>query len=364
MRKKKHGQNKSKRKSLLTRLIRSVVAVVLLSTLILGITLFIKKVADLDTSNFPGPIRSFLSDKNIKVDNKEVGFLLGDFAKKLTDKNIGGDLISGTLGRVVDSISGSSQGEKRSTLFKVCIFSDFHEDKVNLLKALGKIENLGCGRLFVLGDLTNFGDIKTLKEIKAELDKSGLEYFVIPGDHDIAQSVGPENFIKVFGKDYQAVEYIGINFLLIDNSANFTVIDPRQMAWIENNIGNTDFILLSQPLFTNGLNLPFNTIFMGSTRTPPESSDLKEKQQAVADQGRGLLDLIRRAESVKAVVSGEHHISSELVDSARASLKHYVVGAVTSVVNEYPQSIIQSSRFSVLTVYEDGSYSMEDVLVE
>jgi len=48
----------------------------------------------------------------------------------------------------------------------------------------------------------------------------------------------------------------------------------------------------------------------------------------------------------------------------RSTLEHYVVGAVTDTVNEYPQNIIQTPRFSVLNLYEDGSYKVEEQVIE
>ena len=68
--------------------------------------------------------------------------------------------------------------------------------------------------------------------------------------------------------------------------------------------------------------------------------------------------------NIKAIIAGEHHRSSNLKDSVRPDLSHYVVGAVTSTVNDFPQSAIQSSRFSVLSIHEGKEYSMEDINID
>jgi hypothetical protein len=88
-----------------------------------------------------------------------------------------------------------------------------------------------------------------------------------------------------------------------------------------------------------------------------------ERQARVLEQRNELLAMIRSS-NVLAVIAGDHHKSSEISDSERASLTHHVVGAITGVVNEYPQSVIQDPRFSILTVYDDRSFQLEDIILD
>jgi hypothetical protein len=172
------------------------------------------------------------------------------------------------------------------------------------------------------------------------------------------------NFNKVFGQNYQIVDISGVKFLMLDDSANYTIIDSKQVEWFEANLLSADYVILSQPLYVEGLNPPFNQIYMGSTRTAPTDQNLIEKQQAVKEQGKFLLNLIEKTTNIKAIFAGEHHRSSELIDPVRASLKHIVIGAVSSTVDTYPQSVIQTSRFSLLKIFEDKTYSIEDVTID
>jgi predicted phosphodiesterase len=348
MGRKKIKDKKVNRNKLLPRIIRSIIAVVLLSALILGITLLVKKISDVDLIDVPGP----------------VGTLINNSLNKSKDS-------INQLVKVDNPVSSSSSNNK-STLFKACVISEIHQDTTNLSKALEKVTDNDCMLLFVVGDLTNYGDVNTLSSIKTILDNSGIkDYYVIPGDHDLAQSVSLDNFKNVFGYNYHFVEFADVRFLMLDNSANYTPISKELIAWMEENIKRADFVILSQPLYVDGLNPPFNSIYMGGTRNPPETPLLKEKQQIVKDQGIYILNLIRDTNNVKAVIAGEHHRSSVLEDPVRkvsdplkSTLKHYVVGAVTSTVNDYPQNIIQSSRFSVINLYEDKSYSIEDISID
>jgi len=357
-------ENNQKGTSFLLRFIRIVLSVVLLSALILGITLFIKQVSTLDSVKLSGIFNNLLSAKETKAGAGRIGTFINNLLERLKKNNIDLSYVSGSLLKSSDGGASSGSNDNKKLLLKLCILADIHQDKANLSKTLEKVKSSGCKSTLVIGDLTNYGDVSSLSEIKNVLDLSGIEYYAIPGDHDLAQSVGIANFKKVFGINYHLLDFLDVKFLMIDNSANFTPIDLTQTAWIQNNIKNVNFILLSQPLYVEGLTLPFNSMFMGSLRTPPVSADLKEKQQIVNDQGKSLLALIRSTENVKAIFAGEHHSSSKLVDPVRAGLTHYVIGAVTSTVDELPQSAIQASRFSVLTVYEDKTYSVEDILID
>jgi hypothetical protein len=339
---KKKTKKRYKRKSIFFKILNSFIAVVSISALILFVVVFIGRISELDKTTINGILSKIFTSIESESILKEGG-LVGD--------------------RVIGSYLDFDQ-INNELLFKICIVSDIHQDEENLIKTIQKIKESGCEKLFVLGDLTNYGDMDSLKNIRDILNTSGLEYYAIPGDHDIADSLSPENFNEVFGINYHIMEYKGVGFLLIDNSANYTEIGNIQMSWIEEHIDGVDFVVMAQPLFTEGLNPPFDVTYMGSLLNPPEDYSLRKKQQFVKEQRQFLLDIIRKRENIKAIIAGDHHRSSELEDPSRKGLYHYVVGAVTSTVNDFPQSAIQTPRFSVLSVYDEGKYSIEDVLID
>ncbi len=196
------------------------------------------------------------------------------------------------------------------------------------------------------------------------MDASGILYYAIPGDHDLAQSVGATNFIKVFGNNYELVDVKGKKFLMVDNSANYTPLEFSTMTALTKDIPNVDFVLLSQPIFTDGLSVFFANKYMGSSSLLNDSNSVyKDSVQRLNDQRLQILSDLRSSK-VSAVFVGDHHQSSTLVDSTKSSLKYFVVGAVSSTVNEFPQKIFQSSRFSVLTVFENGGYQTEEIVLE
>lgn len=351
-----------KKPSLIGRFFRLIFAVVVLSALVLGVTLGVKSIYSADINNIALRAKNLLAVVHINVDEEKVGEVAGKFVERVSQTNLGSG--ASTSRYVEDSANTDVSSSNKKVLFNVAILSDVHEDLVNLEKALNLAGDRGVGTLFLIGDITNFGDLPALEKVKNVLDKSGVRYFVIPGDHDLAQSVSTDNFTQVFGPDNRVVDIYGYKFLLFDNSYNYTPISADKISWLQNNIDTTDFVFLSQPLYTTGLTPFFENIYMGSSSTDPETEDLKTKQEIVRDQGQSILSLIRSQSNIKAVFAGEHHKSSKTVDAKRSSLEHYIVGAVSSTVNDYPQSIIQAPRFSLLTIYEDKTYQVEDIVLD
>lgn len=353
-------KSKSHSPHVFLRFIRALLTVVVLTALVLGVTLGAKELYAVDAMKFGKITSSLLAKLHINVDEQKAGEIAGKFAERISQTNLG----SGVSTSKPEDPSDNSVYATKSLALEVAILSDVHEDIANLEEALEKIRQRGIKTVFVLGDLTGFGDIEALEKIKTVFDTSGLEYFVIPGDHDIAQSLDYDNFTQVFGTEYGKIELLGYNFGYFGNAANYTPVSTRAVSWLESEVKNIDFLLTSQPLYVEGLNPPFNSIFMGSTNETPADPDLEEKQEVVRDQGKFILNLIRENSNVKAIIAGDHHKSSSLQDANRSSLMHYVVGAVSSTLNEYPQKALQSSRFSILSIFQDGGYEISDVVID
>jgi len=345
VKKRKKKEKRSKIKDFFKKFLKSIFAIVLISSLILAISLLIKGFSNTDSKGFYNILSKLITRNDIKKkeDVKEVS--------------------SGTQGSANSKIY-TEKNPKGNVVLKICLISDIHQDEESLKKALEKVKQTGCKSIIVIGDITNYGDIESLRKIRNILDNAGIDYYAIPGDHDLAESVSVNNFNNVFGINYHMVEFSGIKFLIVDNSPNFTVMSSVERMWFENNIDKSDFVVLSQPLFTDGLNPPFNSIYMGSMVTVPEDVGMRKMQDSVKESGKEMLDIIEKNKNIKAVFAGEHHRSSEIVDSKRNDLRHYVVGAVTSTINDLPQNLIQTPRFSLLSVYDSGDFVVEDILID
>lgn len=231
--------------------------------------------------------------------------------------------------------------------FKVALMSDSENDWVALEKALIEAKKREVTAVFFLGDLTTFGDLKSLKSGKKLLDDSGLKYYVIPGDHDLAASAGDGDssglayFKQIFGSNYHSIELNNITFLLLDNSANYTEIEGEMIDWFRANLKDADFVILSQPIYH-----PTIARVMGEIDG--------KRTESVFKQGQLLLEAIRNS-SVLAILASDHHVYSRSMDPIRKNLLHYVTGALTRENN------FGSPEFLIMTIYEDKEFSVERV---
>jgi predicted phosphodiesterase len=339
------------------RIARSIAAIIILTAFILSISYFVKEISTFDAVKFAKMTNPIFSKVGLNGDDmmKLTGIVLGRVGSAgIADKNSGFETAAAEDGDVA-GVSALSSGNVR---FKVAIMADSHDSSDLLKKALVQSETLGVRAVFHLGDLTDLGYLNKLHDAKKVLHDSGLNYYAIPGDRDLWWSVGPQTFLEVFETNYHSVKIDGVKFVMLDNSANYSVIDEVQMSWFKREVRDADFVLLAQPLYISEKHVYYNTEFMGIMGVVKGETVLKVKQQA--DE---ILTAIRES-SVKAVVAGDHHLSSKTRDPVKNDLEHYVVGPVIGIGDtEGRLRSAQSSRFSILTIFEDG-FEMEDVVLE
>uniref|UniRef100_A0A7C4TJ04 Calcineurin-like phosphoesterase domain-containing protein n=1 Tax=candidate division WWE3 bacterium TaxID=2053526 RepID=A0A7C4TJ04_UNCKA len=358
--------------------LKGFVAVIILSAFVLSVSFSVKYLSSLDIST----MSALLSKVGIK--NSKIEEVAGDFIQRVGDSGIENghelNIYSSesdplTQGKnVIDediaatSTRRSDSGIEDSEVLRIGILADLHitakdkdyeDNRAALLSSFGKVKDLGIDQTLILGDLTNYGDLPSLELVRSLLQNSNLQYRVLPGDHDLADSVGPANFVKIFGKSNDSFVVNGYKFVMFDNSANFTPISQNQLDWLAQELEDADFVFLSQPIYTQGLVL-FSNVHMGSTLSSPESPDLLTKQAQVKAQRDTILSMIRNS-NVKAVIAGDHHKSSMVEDKEKPGLRHYVVGAIGGNVGEYSQKSLQSQRFSVLELFSDGTFKLGDV---
>ena len=339
----------TKKPGLFGRFFRSIFSIVVLTSFVILISLLVRKVSMLNANQVGRLSANLLHKAKIDVDEEKAGAVAGQFAKRLTETNLAG--------------TKNPDTPEKTTILRAALISEVQEDYVNLEQALKKVQEQDIKQIFLLGDLTNYGEVEKIQRSKDILDASGLSYYVLPGDHDLAQSVGSGNFLQVFRENYFNINVNGTNFLLLNNSANFTKINSEVVTRFKQDVTTADFVLLSQPIYTEGLNPPFSNMYMGSTREEVEDADKKALQVSVLNQRTEILEAIQQSDA-KAIFAGDHHKSSQITDAKRSVLKHYVVGAISSTVNEFPQKIIQSPRFSILEIYSDGTYGVSEILID
>ncbi|MBI2597085.1 metallophosphoesterase [Candidatus Daviesbacteria bacterium] len=237
--------------------------------------------------------------------------------------------------------------------FRFLLIADSHSDNVNLNKAITQAKQKYPDLAFIIGmgDYSEVGTIDELKKAKVELDRSGLRYFLLVGDHDLwdARDKGNDpgyNFKQVFGLTYQTFIYNNFKFLLLNNSDNYLGISSEQQDWITQELEKAKkesvsaiFIFIHEPLFH-----PSSDRFMGKV------------EKELKGQAERLIFQLKTA-GVKKVFSGDIHYFSEYEEPV-TKLPMVTVGAATTERNP------QVPRYAVVFVLENGDTKVEDVEIK
>ncbi|OGC52001.1 hypothetical protein A2982_00060 [candidate division WWE3 bacterium RIFCSPLOWO2_01_FULL_39_13] len=226
----------------------------------------------------------------------------------------------------------------KNIIVKFAIISDTESDWEALKSALNKIKGENVVYVFHLGDITQLGVPEDLQKAKGIFAESGLDVYSIPGDRDLWKSKGIDGYNLAMGEDYGYRMVSGINILLINNSDEYEGIGQEQFNYISENINNSDFVMLHNPIHFDAFPL------VGS-------KGMGEYSEEVNDQRLALLGMIRNS-TVKAVFAGDQHFFREAVDLERPGLYYYFMGALTQ------KRQIQLPSYAVVTVYEDGDYTV------
>lgn len=239
-----------------------------------------------------------------------------------------------------------SQGEPvGEPILAIALVSDTENDTDSLQSALDYISENSIPHLIHLGDITSLGVPEDLNRMQQLLESSGINYYAVPGDRDLWKSKGLDGFEASFGSSYGLVEIEGVNFLLIDNTNVYEGIEEAQWDYIRANIDDADFAALHAPIY-------FSTNILGIAR-----KGMGQYSTEVDDQREVLLDLVRGS-NIKAVFSGDQHLFSVSGDiEVERGLQHYVIGALNTERNLY------RPNFAILKVYENGAYTVEQVVL-
>lgn len=253
-----------------------------------------------------------------------------------------------------DSSQKGLAGEiSKNLAFRFLLVADSHSDNADLAKAISQAQVSFPDLKFIigLGDYTEVGTVDELKAAKTVFDSSALRYFLIPGDHDLwdcrNRNLPPiDCFREVFGPTYQSFVFDNFDFLLLNNSDNYTGFDSGQQKWITGELDKAKqvglkgiFVFLHEPLYH-----PSSDHVMGWVE-----KDLKL-------QAGSLIFQLKDA-GVKKIFAGDIHFFSEYTEP-KTNLSMVTIGAVT--IDRNPQA----PRFGVVSVFEDGSSKVEDVEIK
>lgn len=85
--------------------------------------------------------------------------------------------------------------------------------------------------LIIAGDLTGSGTPIEFQRFNERMAASGVKYYAVPGNHDVATSPVSEGYARYIGKPYGSFDYRNTHFLLIDNSTPSLGFYASQRRW-------------------------------------------------------------------------------------------------------------------------------------
>ncbi len=345
----KHGEGRKKRStSLPFAIVRTTLSLIMLSIFSMGLYQAYKHFSGVDPLKID-PQTAIISLLSTEKSSKILDSLFSlNIPGAATIKDKIGLKEDGSGGLNLNNNSSLTINTNQPLLLKVALVADSHSDNQKLSQALSEAREKGVKLVIGLGDYSDVGTVDELKAAKAVFDASGLPYYLTAGDHDLwdgrDKGVGAEyNFISVFGSPYQSFSVEGIRFLTIYNSDNYQGLGTVQMKWLEDEVQRikesspkTFLVFTHEPLYH-----PSSDHYMG-----------KDKP-SLKIQAEEVINILKQA-GVNEVFFGDTHYFTRYQDP-KTNLKMVVVGALTSTRN------LQSPRFAIIDVYQDGSYNIEDI---
>lgn len=241
-------------------------------------------------------------------------------------------------------IEGAQTQAVARPILRIGLVADSENDNGDLQKALNQLQGYGVNFVLGLGDWSDVGTLDELIHVKTIFDNSKLTYFLTPGEHDLWDSrnrgeAALTNFKKVFGEPSRVIDENGVRIVLLDNSDIYT------------GISSGDWTMLGNAL---GVGAKRTFVFAHETPFHPESQHIMGEGNAeIAKQATSFLELLQN-KKVDGFFSGDLHFFAQY-HSPDASVKITTIGAVDNDRN------FQGPRFSVLTVWNDYKWDVEDV---
>lgn len=242
----------------------------------------------------------------------------------------------------IDDSGQKNLSQAKAEILRFAIISDSENDNERLAKALNEAKSNNASFVIGLGDFTSLGEQPDLKRARFEFDKSGIEYFVTPGDRDLWAGRDAGNtyqyFSAVFGKSSGVVSRDGVKLVLVDNADIYEGISADDWSLLERELSSSDRLT-----------------FVFSHKTPyhPQSAHIMGSEvDSVKEQATRYLELLEKSK-VDGFFSGDLHFFAKF--NSPGGMKITTVGAVNSTRN------FQGPRFVLVKVYSDYTWEVEDL---
>jgi len=153
--------------------------------------------------------------------------------------------------------------------------------------------------LVIAGDVTGSGTTTELENFKSFMDSSGLRYYCVPGNHDVASGPVEEKYGRYLGAPFQSFDHENCHFILLDNSDPARGFYASQREWAERDLAEA---AARRP----------DHVFAVCHVPPgyPYSLGSGEKEAAGREANEYLLPLLKKG-GVDRLFSGHFHVYAE-----------------------------------------------------
>jgi len=85
--------------------------------------------------------------------------------------------------------------------------------------------------LIVAGDLTGSGTSTEFQTFISKMQASGVTYYCVPGNHDVATSAAESTYARFQGKPFYSFDHLNTHFVMIDDSTPSQGFYPAEREW-------------------------------------------------------------------------------------------------------------------------------------
>lgn len=85
--------------------------------------------------------------------------------------------------------------------------------------------------LIIAGDLTGSGTPTEFSNFVNRVKASGVTYYCVPGNHDVATSPAESSYARYCGRPFYSFDHLNSHFVMIDNSTPSLGFYPAEREW-------------------------------------------------------------------------------------------------------------------------------------
>ena len=236
--------------------------------------------------------------------------------------------------------------------FSFAIIGDPENQLDNLQKALEKIKAMELESVVIVGDLTSTGTSKEFKAIEKKLDDFELDFYLIPGNHDLwyEREQGVDVFSQYFGQRYYAEEINDYQFIFLDNADEWQGFEDKQLSWLEH------YLFLSKDFMSGKMEGKYLVFTHIPFWHPENKKAMGEYSQAMKDQAYEMLQKFCQSPPL-AIFSGHLHKTGDYNYGCGngQQIRMINAGSIHEIRN------LQLPRFLQMTILTGGQLQVEEL---